>query len=106
MLAAAVANQTDLINDKTNVIAEAIANQSDLIRRKCDAMNKNLELLVNVMSELRQIQKAQLMMQRSAAEAIKQSTASAPGSVQLPKMGRDGEYPTHGIIKPAAEPQS
>jgi len=102
-IARAIANQTDLINDKTNVIAEAIANQSDLIRRKCDSMNKNLETLVNVMTELRQIQKAQLLMQRNAAEAIKQSTAAAPSSVQPPKMGPDGEYPVHGIVKPASE---
>ena len=66
-----IANQSDLINQTVRLInsfaVEAeISSQSDLLGRKLDT-------LIKIMNELREVHKAQLTMQRSAAEAIKQS---------------------------------
>jgi ABC-type transporter Mla subunit MlaD len=94
-VAAAIANQSDLINEKTSAVAEGIANQSDLIRLKLDA-------LIRVMHELRQIQKAQLAMQREASEVIRQLGTPSPQSAQLDKRPGGAEYPLHtGTAKPA-----
>ena len=58
--------QNDAIQQGNDAIREGIGNHADLMRR-------NLEAILKVMSEIRDIQKAQLFMQRSAAEALKQS---------------------------------
>ena len=73
-LAAGIANQTEAIVNLTEgvaAVAAAIANQSDLTRNRLDALTR-------VMHELRQIQKAQLAMQREASEAIRQLGGPAP----------------------------
>ena len=61
-----IANQSDLINQRLHAVEAEISSQSDLLGRKLDT-------LIKVMNELREVHKAQLAMQRSAAEAIKQS---------------------------------
>jgi hypothetical protein len=53
----------------TAATTAGIANQADMIRRKFDALTR-------VMYELREIQKAQLAMQRQAAEMIRQLAAA------------------------------
>lgn len=58
-----------------------IANQADMIRRKFDALTR-------VMYELREIQKAQLAMQRQASDMIRQLAA---GSSNPPSSGKDSE---------------
>ena len=58
-----------------------IANQADMIRRKFDALTR-------VMYELREIQKAQLAMQRQASDMIRQL---ASGSSNPPSSGKDSE---------------
>jgi hypothetical protein len=73
-----ISNQSDLLNRKIDAIVEGIGNQSDLIRRKLDALNR-------VMHELREIQKAQLAMQRQAADMIRQLTNTAGNSQQTDK---------------------
>lgn len=70
-----VVHQSDLLDHKMEAIIEGIANQSDLIRRKLDALNR-------VMHELREIQKAQLAMQRQAAETIREFAAAAPNATK------------------------
>jgi altronate dehydratase len=74
MLAAAIANQTDVLIEQSKAIAAAIANQSDLMRHRLDALNR-------VMHEVRQIQKAQLAMQREASEAISELAAANPAVI-------------------------
>ena len=59
-------HQSDLINQRLRAVEAEISSQSDLLGRKLDT-------LIKVMNELREVHKAQLTMQRSAAEAIKQS---------------------------------
>jgi hypothetical protein len=61
-----IANQSDLINQRLHAVEAEISSQSDLLGRKLDT-------LIKIMNELREVHKAQLAMQRSAAEAIKQS---------------------------------
>jgi hypothetical protein len=61
-----VNRQSDLINQRLRAVEAEISSQSDVLGRKLDT-------LIKVMSELREVQKAQLTMQRSAAEAIQQS---------------------------------
>jgi Methyltransferase domain len=61
-----IANQSDLINQRLHAVEAEISSQSDLLGRKLDT-------LIKIMNELREVHKAQLTMQRSAAEAIKQS---------------------------------
>ncbi len=90
-LMAGIANQSDLINEKNNAIAAAIANQSDLIRHKLDALTR-------VMHELRQIQKAQLAMQREASEAIRQMGGATPQPDSQP--GATGFPPDASASKP------
>lgn len=75
IIAEGIANQSDLMNQKISVLSMAVANQSDLMRQKLDA-------LIRVVSELRQIQKAQLMMQRDAAEVIRQFGSTGPNTEQ------------------------
>ena len=58
-----------------------IANEADMIRLKFDALTR-------VMYELREIQKAQLAMQRQAAEMIRQ--LAGPPS-KLPASDKDSE---------------
>jgi hypothetical protein len=58
-----------------------IANQADMIRRKFDALTR-------VVYELREIQKAQLAMQRQASDMIRQLGA---GSSNPPSSGKDSE---------------
>lgn len=58
-----------------------IGNQADMIRRKFDALTR-------VMYELREIQKAQLAMQRQASDMIRQ-LAEAPPSP--PSSSKDSE---------------
>jgi hypothetical protein len=68
-LAHGIASQSDLLNRKFDALIAGIANQSDLINRKFEALTKAI-------SELGEIQKAQLMMQRSAAEEIRKVAAA------------------------------
>jgi len=60
-------------DQKAEQIRVGLANHTDLMRR-------NLEALLRVMTELRDIQKAQLFMQRTAAEALKQSAMATTDS--------------------------
>ncbi len=83
-VAEGVANQSHLINEKMNELTVGVANQSNLMRQKLDA-------LLRVMYELREIQKAQLTMQREAADVISQlSEASGPSGLE---DGADAEHP-------------
>lgn len=71
MIIRRVVHNSDATAYNSDAIVQGIANQSDMIRRKLDALNR-------VMHELREIQKAQLAMQRQAAEAIRQVWATSP----------------------------
>jgi hypothetical protein len=68
-LAHGIASQSDLLSRKFDAVIEGIANQSDLINRKFEALTK-------AVSELREVQKAQLAMQRSAAEEIRKAVTT------------------------------
>ena len=61
-----VSRQSELITQRLRAVEAEISSQSDVLGRKLDT-------LIKVMNELREVQKAQLTMQRSAAEAIQQS---------------------------------
>jgi hypothetical protein len=61
-----VNRQSDLTDQRLRALEAEISSQSDVLGRKLDT-------LIKVMNELREVQKAQLTMQRSAAEAIQQS---------------------------------
>jgi hypothetical protein len=58
--------QSELINQRLRAVEAEISGQSDMLGRKLDT-------LIKIMNELREVHKAQLTMQRSAAEAFKQS---------------------------------
>ena len=92
IIAEGIANQTVLLG-KTGAIADGIANQTDLMRQKLDA-------LIRVVSELRQIQKAQLMMQRDAAEVIRQF-GSADSNMEQPDRPLGGPDSTAEPAKTA-----
>ena len=66
-----IANQSDLMNRKLRALEFEISSQSELIDRKFDS-------LIKIMNELREIHKAQLEMQRGAAEAIRRSATANP----------------------------
>jgi hypothetical protein len=75
-----IANQSDLLNRLLCRQAELISQQSELINHRLravesdnDKLGRKFDTLIKIMNELREIHKAQLTMQRSAAEAIKQS---------------------------------
>jgi methyltransferase family protein len=61
------------VADNTAATTAGIANQADMIRLKLDALTR-------VMYELREIQKAQLAMQRQAADMIRQLATAPPKS--------------------------
>ena len=68
-MAHGIASQSDLLNRKFDAVIEGIANQSDLINRKFEALTK-------AVNELREVQKAQLVMQRSAAEELRKAATT------------------------------
>lgn len=82
-LAHGIASQSDLINRKFDAVIAGIANQSDLINRKFEALTKAI-------NELREIQRAQLMMQRSAAEEIRKVATSERKEHPDSTRGKEG----------------
>jgi hypothetical protein len=72
-----IANQSDLINRLVNRQSELITQRLRAVEAEIssqsDVLGRKLDTLIKVMNELREVQKAQLTMQRSAAEAIQQS---------------------------------
>jgi hypothetical protein len=72
-------------SDATTYGIAKIERSLESLDRSVKSINQKLEVLIRIMNKLREIQKGQLIMQRGAAEAIKQSTVTLPESVQAAK---------------------
>ena len=73
LMSGLINHQCDLINHQSDLINQRLRAVEAEISRQSDVLGRKLDTLIKVMNELREIHKAQLTMQRSAAEAIKQS---------------------------------